>query len=82
LFPLSTGVGGAENATLTFMVGADASYFEAAKPILSLMGKNIVHCGPNGTGQVRGSAGLRRASALTLAQFFFNRSPSAGRQDL
>jgi 3-hydroxyisobutyrate dehydrogenase len=50
--PVSGGTGGAEAATLTFMVGGDAADFERAKPILECMGKNIVHCGNAGNGQV------------------------------
>ena len=50
--PVSGGVGGAEAGTLTFMVGGDATDFEAAKPVLQAMGKNIVHCGASGNGQV------------------------------
>ncbi len=50
--PVSGGVGGAENATLTFMVGGEAKDFEAARPVLQAMGKNIVHCGGPGNGQV------------------------------
>jgi 3-hydroxyisobutyrate dehydrogenase len=50
--PVSGGVGGAEAATLTFMVGGEAKAFEAARPILQAMGKNIVHCGGPGNGQV------------------------------
>jgi len=50
--PVSGGVGGAETATLTFMVGGSAKAFNVAKPTLQLMGKNIVHCGEAGTGQV------------------------------
>ncbi len=50
--PVSGGVGGAEAGTLTFMVGGDAKDFDAAKPILQAMGKNIVHCGGAGNGQV------------------------------
>jgi 3-hydroxyisobutyrate dehydrogenase len=50
--PVSGGVGGAEAGTLTFMVGGDARDFEIAKPILLAMGKNIVHCGGIGNGQV------------------------------
>ena len=48
--PVSGGVGGAEAGTLTFMVGGSDDNFAAAKPILECMGKNIVHCGDNGTG--------------------------------
>lgn len=50
--PVSGGVGGAEAGTLTFMVGGDAAEFERAKPFLQCMGKNIVHCGGTGNGQV------------------------------
>src|SRR6185436_1262207 len=50
--PVSGGVGGAEAATLTFMVGGDARDFESARPVLQGMGKNIVHCGGPGNGQV------------------------------
>jgi 3-hydroxyisobutyrate dehydrogenase len=50
--PVSGGVDGAEAATLTFMVGASKDLFEAVKPVLCLMGRNIVHCGESGNGQV------------------------------
>ena len=50
--PVSGGVGGAEAGTLTFMVGGEARDFEAALPLLRAMGKNIVHCGGSGNGQV------------------------------
>ena len=50
--PVSGGVGGAEAGTLTFMVGGETKDFDAAKPILQAMGKNIVHCGGAGNGQV------------------------------
>jgi 3-hydroxyisobutyrate dehydrogenase len=50
--PVSGGVAGAEAGTLTFMVGGDAKDFEIAKPVLQSMGKNIVHCGGIGNGQV------------------------------
>ncbi|CAL2047815.1 unnamed protein product [Caenorhabditis brenneri] len=49
--PISGGVTGAQQATLTFMVGAgnDAT-FKRAEAILSLMGKNIVNLGAVGNG--------------------------------
>jgi len=50
--PVSGGTGGAEAGTLTFMVGGSIEDFERAKPILQCMGKNIVHCGAAGNGQV------------------------------
>lgn len=49
--PVSGGVLGAEQATLTFMVGGSAHGFEQAHPMLSAMGKRIVHTGENGTGE-------------------------------
>lgn len=49
--PVSGGVGGAEAATLTFMVGGEDDAFARAKPVLEKMGKTIVHCGGPGTGQ-------------------------------
>ncbi|MBL4666193.1 MAG: 3-hydroxyisobutyrate dehydrogenase [Sneathiella sp.] len=49
--PVSGGVGGASAGTLTFMVGGPAGAFEAAKPVLEAMGKNIVHTGASGNGQ-------------------------------
>lgn len=50
--PVSGGVKGAENATLTFMAGGSAKDFEEAKTYLSAMGKNYFHCGEPGTGQI------------------------------
>ena len=34
------------------MVGGEENSFKAANEYLSFMGKNVVHCGPVGTGQV------------------------------
>ena len=50
--PVSGGTGGAEAGTLTFMVGGSPEVFERIAPVLRHMGKNIVHCGAAGTGQV------------------------------
>jgi len=50
--PVSGGTGGAERGTLTFMVGGTQEVFAEIAPILESMGKNIVHCGSSGTGQV------------------------------
>ena len=49
--PVSGGVAGAEQGTLTFMVGASDAAFARAKPILEVMGKTIVHAGGPGAGQ-------------------------------
>ena len=50
--PVSGGTGGASAGTLTFMVGGAEADFNTALPILQAMGKNIVHCGDSGNGQV------------------------------
>ncbi len=50
--PVSGGTGGAAAGTLTFMVGGSEADFQTAQPILATMGKNIVHCGGSGNGQV------------------------------
>ena len=49
--PVSGGVVGAVNATLTFMVGADDDDFALAEPILQVMAGRVVHCGASGAGQ-------------------------------
>ena len=49
--PVSGGVGGAQAATLTFMVGGGENAFARARPLLEPMGKTIVHAGGSGTGQ-------------------------------
>lgn len=48
-----TGVGAAKAASLTFIVGGSADGYERAKPLLEKMGKNVIHCGVIGSGQVR-----------------------------
>ena len=49
--PVSGGQVGAENATLSIMVGGKPEIFAKIKPYFELMGKNIVHIGGNGDGQ-------------------------------
>ena len=49
--PVSGGVGGATAGTLTFMVGGAEAAFARAEPILSVMGKAVVHAGGPGNGQ-------------------------------
>lgn len=50
--PVSGGVRGAEAASLTVMVGSSKAAFERARPLLSLIGKNVIHVGDHGAGQV------------------------------
>ncbi len=49
--PVSGGTLGAQNGTLTFMVGGDETAFAEGKKILEAMGKNIFHAGAAGAGQ-------------------------------
>jgi len=49
--PVSGGVGGAEAATLTFMVGGREKDFESLLSYLEIMGKTIIYCGEAGLGQ-------------------------------
>jgi 2-hydroxy-3-oxopropionate reductase len=49
--PVSGGTIGAENGTLTIMVGGDKTIFEEHKDILQAMGKNIYYIGEVGMGE-------------------------------
>ena len=50
--PVSGGERGAIDATLSIMVGGTDDAFRRAAPIFDALGKNIVHIGPSGAGQV------------------------------
>lgn len=50
--PVSGGERGAIDATLAIMAGGDAAVFERMKPLLSAVGRTLVHVGPTGAGQV------------------------------
>ena len=49
--PVSGGDVGAQQGTLSIMVGGDAADFERARPLFEVMGKTIVHVGGPGAGQ-------------------------------
>jgi 2-hydroxy-3-oxopropionate reductase len=49
--PVSGGPAGAEQATLSIMVGGKAPVFERMLPLLQALGKVIVHMGDHGAGQ-------------------------------
>jgi len=49
--PVSGGTAGAQNGTLTFMVGGTGEAFTRGKAVLEAMGKNIFHAGDAGAGQ-------------------------------
>ncbi len=73
--PVSGGVAGAIAATLTFMVGGTNGGFAMAQPILSAMGKAVIHAGPAGAGQAAkicnnmllGASMIATAEAFNLA---------------
>ena len=48
--PVSGGVRGAEEGSLTVMCGGDEQHLERARPVIQAFGKKIVHCGPVGAG--------------------------------
>lgn len=61
--PVSGGQVGAEAATLTIMAGGSEAAFQRALPVLRVVGKNITHLGPVGSGQV-----TKLANQLIVAQ--------------
>ena len=76
--PVSGGEQGAIDGTLSIMVGGDSKIFERVLPLFQVMGKNIVHIGGNGAGQVAkacnqvliGQTIVAVGEALLLAQAF------------
>jgi 2-hydroxy-3-oxopropionate reductase len=74
--PVSGGQAGAQSATLSIMIGGKAAAVERAMPVFQTLGKNIVHIGDAGAGQVAKAAnqvvvGITIAAvseALVLAQ--------------
>jgi len=74
--PVSGGVEGAKNGTLSMMVGGDAGILEQAKPVLASMSARITHMGEVGSGQTTKAvnqimcAGINQAvtEALAFAQ--------------
>jgi 3-hydroxyisobutyrate dehydrogenase len=74
--PVTGGDVGARNATLTIMAGGPRDAFDRVLPILSLLGKKIVHVGPSGSGQMMKACNqilcavnmIALCEALTLAK--------------
>jgi 3-hydroxyisobutyrate dehydrogenase len=73
--PVSGGIGAANAGTLTFMVGGNDEAFARAEPILSAMGKAVIHAGGSGAGQaakicnnmILGSQMIATCEAFALA---------------
>ncbi|MBP2367984.1 NAD(P)-dependent oxidoreductase [Pseudonocardia parietis] len=60
--PVSGGQAGAENAALSIMVGGVDADVAAARPLLEVVGKTVVHVGPSGAGQT-----VKAANQLIVA---------------
>ncbi|MQA07691.1 MAG: 2-hydroxy-3-oxopropionate reductase [Pseudonocardiaceae bacterium] len=60
--PVSGGEQGAIDGTLSIMVGGPADAFDAAKPVLDVLGGTVVHVGPSGAGQT-----VKAANQLIVA---------------
>ena len=50
--PVSGGIAGADEGTLTMLCGGDLAAFEAQRPILDAVAANVTHLGPLGAGMV------------------------------
>ncbi len=93
--PVSGGIAAANGGTLTFMVGGSDAAFAKAEPILSAMGKAVIHAGASGAGQaakicnnmILGATMIATCEAFALAdklgldlQTFFDISSKASGQ--
>src|SRR5829696_3518955 len=65
--PVSGGTNGAEAGTLTVMVGADASTFQRARPVLEAVGQHIQYMGPVGTGHAMKAVNGRAVEVLNAS---------------
>jgi len=65
--PVSGGIAAANAGTLTFMVGGSDAVFARAAPILSAMGKAVIHAGGNGAGQAAKIANNMLLGATMIA---------------
>lgn len=63
--PVSGGEIGAMNASLSIMVGGKEKTFQRVKPLFDVLGKNVVHVGDHGAGQVA-KACNQIVAALTI----------------
>jgi 2-hydroxy-3-oxopropionate reductase len=50
--PVSGGQTGAQNASLSIMVGGPIDLFNEMLPVFQVLGKVVTHCGGNGAGQI------------------------------
>lgn len=69
---MSGGPGGARDASLALMLGGDATVLERVRPVLEVMGSNIVHCGATGAGMAAKlvNNALAHVNALAICEAF------------
>ena len=65
--PVSGGVEGARNATLSMMVGGDKKVLEQVRPVLEAISSQIVHMGPVGNGQATKAVNQIMAAGINQA---------------
>lgn len=65
--PVSGGQIGAQNATLTIMVGGSAKALETVMPIFQVISKTVTHIGSAGTGQIAKAANQIMVAAQMVA---------------
>jgi len=78
--PVSGGVSGAEKGTLTVMISGATSVFDRLKPVLEVIGKNVIHVGQRpGLGQMMKLVNnLLNATALAASSEAFVLGVKAG----
>lgn len=71
--PVSGGVEGAKNGTLSMMVGGDAAVLDTVRPVLDCLATRVIHIGDTGSGQATKAvnqimcAGINQAVTEALA---------------
>ncbi len=65
--PVSGGEIGAQNGTLTIMIGGSETVIEVVRPVLNAMGKLITHVGASGAGQIAKVANQIMVAAQMVA---------------
>jgi 2-hydroxy-3-oxopropionate reductase len=65
--PVSGGNVGAQNGTLTIMVGGSAEALDKVLPVLNAIGKTITHIGASGAGQIAKAANQIMVAAQMVA---------------
>ncbi len=65
--PVSGGVEGAKNGTMAMMIGGDEAVLNSVRPVLEVIGGNIVYMGPTGSGQATKAVNQIMAAGINQA---------------